>query len=106
MRHNSPVTKKTNALFIASRTASVSYRESMSADELAKALASGSIPQSRISHMSTLIDEAPVIILYRAVEEASSITKASRKKIWSHLNQWAYDFKSPRIIWDLTRKRE
>jgi hypothetical protein len=72
----------------------------MSAKELASALASGSIPPSRISHMATLIDELPISMLVRAVEEASTLAKVAPKKIWSHIQQWAHEFHSPRSVWN------
>lgn len=100
MQINAPIRKKPHALLMASRSASVSYRESMSAKELASALASGSIPPSRISHMATLIDELPISMLVRAVEEASTLAKVAPKKIWSHIQQWAHEFHSPRSVWN------
>jgi len=87
------------ALLMASRTASVSYREKLTPKELRSAFASGCIPVERIAHLATLLDEAPASVLVSAVEEASLQTSVPAKKIWGHLATWAHDFKSTRRVW-------
>lgn len=87
------------ALVMASRTASVSYREKLTSKELSAALATGSIPTNRIAHMATLLDEAPVSVLVSAIEEVALETSVPPKKIWGHMHKWAKDFDSPRRVW-------
>ncbi len=100
LQANKSLHKKNNALLMASRTASVSYRDALSVKELSSALASGFIPKDRMAHIATLLDEVQLGVIVSAVEEASISTKVAPKKIWAHINQWATDFKSPRISWN------
>jgi len=39
-------------------------------------------------------------MVVRAVEEASALAKVAPKKIWSHIQQWAHEFHSPRSVWN------
>ena len=96
---NQPVNVHKTALVMASRTASVSYREKMTPKELRIALATGSIPPNRVAHMATLLDEAPASVLVSAIEEAALESSVPPKKIWGHMNRWAKDFHSPRRVW-------
>lgn len=88
-----------HALQSASRSASVSYREKLTPSELAAALATGDIPEGRLAHIATLVDEAPVNLLVSAVEEASYVTSVPSKEIWNHMRRWASDLRSPRQLW-------
>jgi len=88
-----------NPIQIASKTASVSYREGLTPDELSLALTTGAIPHNRAAHFSTLVDEAPLSLLVAAVETAALKSTVSPKKIWKHIHQWAEDFRSPRKCW-------
>ena len=96
---NQPIRSGKKALVMASRTASVSYREKMTPKELSIALATGSIPPNRVAHMATLLDEAPASVLVSAIEEAALESSVPPKKIWGHMNRWAKDFHSPRRVW-------
>jgi len=91
---------KNNALLMVSRSASVSYKEPLTAKELSKALASGLIPKGKMAHIATLIDEVPISMIGAAVEEAALNGEMASKKIWNHLHQWAKELKSPRSIWN------
>ncbi len=95
--HTTP--KKSNSLLMASRSSSVSYREPISAKELSSALATGVVPTNKLPHIATMIDELPVELIVSAVAEAANDSDVAPKKIWSHINQWAADFQSPRGIW-------
>lgn len=96
---NQPIKLRKAALIMASRTASVSYREKLTPKELGAALASGSIPANRVAHMATLLDEAPASMLVSAIEEVALESSVPAKKIWGHMNRWAKDFDSPRQVW-------
>ncbi len=87
------------ALLAASRTASVSYRHALSARSLARALASGEIPPGMTPHLSALLDEAPLPIVVRAVEEAARRERVPPKRIWRNLARWAAALRSPRRVW-------
>ncbi|PUE29130.1 hypothetical protein B9Z39_03385 [Limnohabitans sp. JirII-29] len=86
-------------LVMASRMASVSYREKLSTKELALAMATGDIPHKRKAHLATLLDEVPVSVLVSAVSEASRKTSVPPKMIWTNLTKWAHHFQSPRSVW-------
>ena len=59
-------------------TASVSYRESLSEDELIRALLTGTAPANRRPHLHTLFHEAPPELLRGVVEEMSRWTRPGR----------------------------
>lgn len=82
-----------------SRTASVSYRQSLPPAQLAKALATGELPSKWLPHVSTMLDEAPAKFIIAAVEEAARARGVSAKTVWRHVLRWAHDLKSPRSAW-------
>ena len=93
----SPTKKK--ALHMASVSASVSYKEKLSPQELAPALSTGVIPPKRLPPIATILDELPQSTWVAAVEEASLLGDVQAKKIWAHVHQWAIELQSPRAIW-------
>jgi transcriptional regulator with XRE-family HTH domain len=95
----SPNKPKNNGLSIAAVTASVSYKDNISAAALMKALVTGAYPAKYLPHIATLIDEAPIQMLTTAVKEASERSGVAPKKIWQHVTQWARDLQSPRSVW-------
>jgi len=90
---------KKKALRMASVSASVSYKEKLSPEELALALSTGVIPPKRLPHIATMLDELPQSTLVAAVEEASVLGHVQAKRIWAHVHQWAIELQSPRAIW-------
>ena len=86
-----------NGLKIAARSASVSYRNELPPAALAEAVRSGKIPHGYRAHFATLLDEAPIPVVVRAVEE--SFLSAVPKSTWRHIAKWASDFKSTRNVW-------
>lgn len=84
---------------MASVSASVSYKEKLTPQELAQALSTGVIPTTRLPHIATILDELPQSTWVAAVEEASWIGDVQAKKIWAHIHQWALELQSPRAIW-------
>ena len=86
-----------NGLRIAARTASVSYRRDLPPAALAEAVRTGKIPREYRAHFATLLDETPIPIVVRAVEE--SFRSAVPKSAWRHIAKWAADFKSNRNVW-------
>jgi transcriptional regulator with XRE-family HTH domain len=86
-------------LLMASRTASVSYRRALDAGTLAQALASGRMPPGTEPHIALLLDEAPLQIVVRAVEEAARREQVPPKQIWRNLARWAAALRSPRRVW-------
>jgi transcriptional regulator with XRE-family HTH domain len=88
-----------HGLLMASRTASVSYKQTIDAAQLAQALATGDVPANLVPHVSTFIDEAPLPLVVSAVEEAAQRGGVPPKRIWRHLLRWAREFHSPRQVW-------
>jgi len=86
-------------LLMASRTASVSYRRALDPASLAKALASGRIPPGMQPHVTFLLDEAPLQIIVRSVEEVARRERVPPKRIWRNLARWAAELESPRHVW-------
>lgn len=86
-----------NGLKIAARTASTSYRRDLPPAILAEAVRTGKIPPEFRAHFATLLDDAPIAVIVRAVEESFSTTVP--KSTWRHIARWASDFKSPRNVW-------
>lgn len=80
---------KENGLFMATITSGVSLRKQMNEDLLAHALASGEIPSGFRAQMGTLLSEAPLPILVKAVEEAAHREAIAPKKIWANVFRWA-----------------
>lgn len=91
--------RPTRGLLMASRVASVGFRRALSAGTLARALASGRMPPGSLPHLAFLLDEAPLQIVVRAVEEAARRERVPPKRIWRHLARWAAECESPRRIW-------
>ena len=75
-----PVNSEPSPDFIrmAADSASVSYRTSLSEDELIRALLTGKVPASRRPHFRTLFEEVSPALLQGLVEEARRWTKPGR----------------------------
>lgn len=54
---------------MACTTASVSYRESLTPEELVQALLAGRVPQNRQAHFHVLLDETPIALLQGLLEQ-------------------------------------
>jgi DNA polymerase III delta subunit len=61
--------KAPDFIAMACTTASVSYRESLTPDELVQALLSGKVPRNRQAHFHVLLDETPVALLRGLIEQ-------------------------------------
>lgn len=91
--------KRDNALALACRTASVSYKDVLTPEALAAALVEGQLPANITPQVATLLDEAPLPLIVGAVEEIARHTHCPAKTLWKHLLQWAHDLQSPRAAW-------
>ncbi len=90
---------KSSALDLAARTAGVSYRLAMSADQLRDSLSSGSVPPELTPHVYTLLDEAPVSLLAAVVEQLYTEQGVERTQVWKKMRTLARQFKSSRELW-------
>jgi len=90
---------KSSALDLATRTAGVSYRVAMSADQLRDSLSSGVVPPEFMPHVHTLLEEAPVSLLAAVVEELHEGLGVDRTQVWKKMRALAHQFKSSRELW-------
>ena len=88
---------KSNALKIAAKTASVSYKMELPAEELGLALRTGIVPEEFKAHIATLLDEASIPLVVRAVEGA--FKSRVPKSAWRNIAKWATEYKSARDVW-------
>ena len=89
---------KMPALEMAARTASVSYRRVISADQLRQALLGGKISRPIEPHLGTLLDEAPVALLASVVEQLHREDGADRSPVWKRLRELAQTRQSLRDL--------
>ncbi|WP_173942142.1 helix-turn-helix domain-containing protein [Polynucleobacter antarcticus] len=88
-----------NALELASRTASVSYKTKILKSDLEKVLVTGKLSKKVLPHIATLLDEAPLALLVAAVEQAALRSHITAKKIWSNIDLLARELHLPRQVW-------
>ncbi len=90
--------KPSDALALAARTASVSYRAMLPSAALEESLVSGSIPSEYRAHLATLINEAPAPLLIRAVQSAAQRRHVAPKAIWKNLSRWSHELQTTRTL--------
>lgn len=83
---------KENGLFMAAVTSGVSLSRQMDETTLARTLASGEIPPGFRAQIGALLEEAPLEILVKAVEESAHRQGVPAKKIWEHVFNWFDEF--------------
>lgn len=86
---NTQVRKKKRGLWMAAKSASVSYASELGPEILSKVLASGEVPQPYIPHLAHLLDETPVSTVVMAVEEAASAAHVPPRKVWRNVAKLA-----------------
>ena len=69
-------------LWMAAKTASVSYAREVAPETLGHALVSGTVPSAYAAHVTHLLDEAPVPLIVMAVEEAAAKEGVPPKAAW------------------------
>jgi len=91
--------KRDRGLFKATVVANVSYRRSVTEEELADALATGELSPDLEAPVSALLDDAPVPTVVSAVEEAAEKRGVPPKQVWKHLAHWSRDLHLYRRVW-------
>ena len=86
-----------NALAIAARSISTSYKEVVTAHQLAEMLRSGEAPERFHPHLMALLDETPLPLVIQAVAEAAT-SEITTHQINHHLHRWAAAWKTGRDI--------
>jgi len=90
---------------VAARTASTSFARILTTDALQDALYSGAVPSEFEAHLRTLLDEAPIGLLAKLVEQAHVDSGLSRQHIWANMHQIAAQLKVRRPFWKADRSR-
>ena len=86
---------KHSALEIAARSMSTSYRDVLSSSDLAAMLRSGvALPQYE-PHLMSLLDEIPLPLVARLVDEVAT-SEVTAQKITEHLAVWSEKWKTHR----------
>jgi transcriptional regulator with XRE-family HTH domain len=73
-----PATRVNDFVRMACTTANVSYKSSLTEDELLRALLNGKVPAGKRPHLRTLLDEAPAALLRGLVKQVSEWTRPGR----------------------------
>lgn len=91
--------ERTPALKLAARSASVSYKQSISEGQLADILVNGDCPPDWVPHVFALLDEAPVSLLAGVVEQIHIEYGQQRSCVWQTMRKLARSLKSVRPLW-------
>ena len=94
---NAEMRNRKKGLWMAAKTASVSYKEEMDTATLSRALVTGQLPKQFIAHVARLLDEAPIPVIVMAVEEAARNEHVQPKAVWRNISKLAKSL-------DLSRK--
>jgi transcriptional regulator with XRE-family HTH domain len=90
---------KSSALAIAARTASVSYRLALPPRTLRRCVEAAKLPAGFEPHLSALLEEAPVSLLARLVEELHAQSGIEHALLWQNMRHMARGLQSQRDIW-------
>ena len=96
---SAPRRHQRGALELAAQTASVSFRQPLQPGQLREALCTGVLEPDFVPQVFALLDEAPVALLARVVEELHAAQGLARAKIWATMRQLARQLKSGRALW-------
>ncbi|MDR6890721.1 MULTISPECIES: helix-turn-helix transcriptional regulator [Variovorax] len=88
-----------SALDRAAATASVSYRTAMTPGQLERALLTGDAPNQIRPHLQALLDEAPMSLLAKVVDELHLKKGIVRAQVWSQMRRLAQDLQCFRRVW-------
>ncbi|WP_309963031.1 helix-turn-helix domain-containing protein [Variovorax guangxiensis] len=88
-----------SALERAASTASVSYQPVMSARQLEAALLTGIAPRPVRPHLQVLLDEAPMSLLAKVVDELHADKGVERSHVWSQMRRLAHELQCFRTVW-------
>lgn len=94
-----PATGLNHALEVAARTASTSYKNVLEPEKLVEMLASGDAPDEYRPHLMTLLDETPLPVVIKAIQEAAERSASTPRKMMQHMAKWADELHSYRAVW-------
>ncbi len=88
-----------SAVSLLAATASVSFRDDISTEEVERVLISGQVEEQWLAHIATIIDETSNAMLLRAVREIAMRTGISSSIIWRNLKCLSAELASPHERW-------
>lgn len=92
--------ERKRGLWMAAKTASVSYRHAIGPRQLGHALAIGEVPDAYMAHVAHLLDEAPLPLVVMAVEEAAALEDVPPRQVWRGVRRLAKDLQVHRqALW-------
>ena len=91
--------KSRSALARAASMASVSFGTALTAAQLQAAIISGHARASIAPHLQTLLDEAPMSLLAKVVDEIYVEQEIERALIWQQMRRLASQLKCFRLVW-------
>ena len=97
--HSTKAPPARSALERAALTASVSYKPGMTARQLEKALVTGIALDAIRPHLHALLDEAPISLLARVVDELHAEKGVEREQVWRQMRHLAQDLHCFRPLW-------
>lgn len=88
-------------LELAAHTASVSYAQPLPVDVLGESLRTGAVPLAFAPHIGTLLEEAPVSLLAKVVEQIHADSALPRERVWANMRSIACTLKAMRGLWNM-----
>jgi hypothetical protein len=88
-RPDTRVRRGKRGLWMAAKTASVSYAHELAPEALGQVLASGDVPPPFVPHLAHLLDEAPIPTVVMAVEEAAAHAHLRPRQVWRNVAKLA-----------------
>lgn len=89
-----------HALAVAARSASTSYKNTLAPEVLVEMLESGYAPAEYRPHLMTLLDETPLPVVVKAIQEAAQRSStATPRKMMRHMAKWAAELHAHRTVW-------
>ncbi|MBS0453564.1 MAG: helix-turn-helix domain-containing protein [Proteobacteria bacterium] len=88
-----------SALERVAATASTSYGPMLTVKQLEAALLTGSAPDDIGPYLHTLLDEAPMSLLAKVVEELHVEKGMERAQVWTQMRHLARELKCFRLVW-------
>ena len=87
------------ALEVAARSASTSYKENLSTEDLRTALLTATYPKNFAPHVRAFLDEAHVSQIADVVEQLHHEIGVNRAEVWRHMRSMARAAGTARDIW-------
>ncbi|AME28767.1 hypothetical protein [Burkholderia sp. PAMC 26561] len=94
--------KQGDGLQMAAVSCNVSYRGSLTKDDLLMILTTGVVPTKFFAHIGHFLDEVSAAVVVRSVEEAAQKSQMPAHQIWKNIAQLALrhsDYRKP--LWAL-----